>query len=222
VFLHPVHDAVVGIRALVVALQSLPPLISRYAQSDSVLWAKFLQLGHDAGGDDGRGFGIEQVHEGFVELELAVHGVGKEVRVDEDGIGRTESGVGLEEERRGDLWAVMRQSQISLHGGEGNDVHLALGLALLLLLLCCDLACHLVLLATLCVSTTIEFKFEAHCRIQSSIALACDMVSGHSRCRLRSCSLTNDALDLRKLACVLLNSHIGGVVASVVCVCQYR
>jgi hypothetical protein len=35
-----------------------------------------------------------------------VHGVGKEVGIHKDGVGRAEGGVGLEEEGGGDLWAV--------------------------------------------------------------------------------------------------------------------
>jgi hypothetical protein len=104
--LHPIHNTVVRIRALVIALQALPALVARNAQRNAVLGTQFLELGHDAGCDDGRGFGVKQVHEGFVELEFAAHGVRQEVGVDKDGVGGPEGGVGLEEEGGGDLRAV--------------------------------------------------------------------------------------------------------------------
>jgi hypothetical protein len=70
-----------------------------------------------------------------------------------------------------------------LHGGEGN-LHFALGLILLFLLLCGNLACHLVLFATLCVSIVVVLVVKAHCRIQSSIALACGIVNGYFQKRI--------------------------------------
>lgn len=99
----PVHNTVIRIRALVIALQSFPPLIPGDSQRNAVLGTQFFQLGHDAGCDDWRGFGVQEVHEGFVELEFGLNGVREEIGVDEDGIGRAEGGVGLEEERGGDL-----------------------------------------------------------------------------------------------------------------------
>jgi hypothetical protein len=102
---HPLHDAVVGICTLVIALQPLPSFIACYAQGDAVLRAQLLQLGHYASGYDGRRFGVEEVHERLVELELSVDGVGEEIGIYEDGVRRAEGGVGLEEERRRDLWA---------------------------------------------------------------------------------------------------------------------
>lgn len=103
----PLHNTVIRIRALVVALEALPALVARNAQRNAVLGAQFLQLSHDARGDYGGGFGVEQIHEGFVEFEFAVHGVREEVGVDEDVVGGPEGGVGLEEERGGDLGAVV-------------------------------------------------------------------------------------------------------------------
>jgi hypothetical protein len=96
--LHPVHDTVIRICALVLAFEALPSLVAGDAERDAVFWAEFLEFGHDAGGDDGCGFCVEEVHEGFVQLELAVDGVREEVGVYEDGVGWAEGGVGLEEE----------------------------------------------------------------------------------------------------------------------------
>jgi hypothetical protein len=89
---------------LVIALQPFPSLIPSYSQRNAVLWTEFLELSHHACCYYGRGFRIEQIHEGFVELELRVDSVGEEVGVNEDVVGRPEGGVGLEEEGGGDLW----------------------------------------------------------------------------------------------------------------------
>jgi hypothetical protein len=82
----------------VVALQSLPSFISCDAQGYAVLRTQLLQLGHDACGYDGRGFSVEKIHEGLVELELSGNCVGEEIGIYEYGVGRAECGVGLEEE----------------------------------------------------------------------------------------------------------------------------
>lgn len=95
----PLHNAIIGIGALVVALEALPPFVARNPQRDAVLGAEFLQLGHDAGCDDGRGFCVQQVHERFIELQLGMHRVREEVGVYEDRVRGPESRVGLEEER---------------------------------------------------------------------------------------------------------------------------
>ena len=74
-FLDAIDNAVVSIGTLVVALEALPALVAGNAQGDAVFGAEFFQLGHDARGDYGRSFGIEEVHERFVQLKLAVHRV---------------------------------------------------------------------------------------------------------------------------------------------------
>jgi hypothetical protein len=105
VLLHTVDDAIVRIRALVITLEPFPALISCYTQRNAVFGAEFLQLGHDAGCDDGCGFGVEQVHEGLVEFEFAVYCVREEVGVNKDRVRRAKGSVGLEEKGRRDLGA---------------------------------------------------------------------------------------------------------------------
>ena len=122
----PVHNAVVGIGALVIALEALPAFIARNAQCNAVLWAELLQLSHDTCGDDGRGFGVEQVHEGLVELELSVHCVRKEVGIDENRVWGAESRVGLEEESRGDLGTAVVLAVVGHVQWLPQHVHLAL------------------------------------------------------------------------------------------------
>lgn len=41
----PIHDAVVGVHALVIALQALPAFVSGNAQRDSVFGTEFLEFG---------------------------------------------------------------------------------------------------------------------------------------------------------------------------------
>jgi hypothetical protein len=106
VFLDPIYNAVIGVSALVLALEALPSLVTRDPERNTVLGTEFLEFGHDTGCDNGGGFGIEEIHEGLVKLELGVHGVGEEVGVYENGVGRAKGSVGLEEECRGYLWTV--------------------------------------------------------------------------------------------------------------------
>lgn len=106
-----------------IAPQPLPPLVSRDAQCDPVFRAELFQLRHDAIGDDGDTFGVEAVHHCLEQLELVLDGVGEEVRVDEDGVGRDEGGVVLEEEGRGDLGAMETSGSDCV--GETEQVHFA-------------------------------------------------------------------------------------------------
>lgn len=96
---NPLHDTIISISTLVIALQPLPPFVTRNAQRNPVLGPQFLQLGHDAGCDDRRGFGVEKIHQRLVQLEFRVDRVREEVRVDENRVGRAQGGVCLEEER---------------------------------------------------------------------------------------------------------------------------
>lgn len=174
VLLHAVHNAVVRIRALVIALQSLPALVSRDAQGYPVLGAELFQLGHDAGCDYGRGFGVEQVHEGFVELELGVDGVREEVGVDEDVVGWPKGGVGLEEEGGRDLRAGRVLAALVFDRVQREwTAHFSLRLGFFLLLRGFDLAGHLVLFSTPWLVQEVA-GWRAHRGIQSGITLACD------------------------------------------------
>jgi hypothetical protein len=92
-----VDETVVGIDALVVALEAFPSLVSGDAQCDAVLGAELLEFGHDAVGNDGNAFGVEAVHHRGQHFELLLNRVGDEVGVDQDGVGRYQSGVVLEE-----------------------------------------------------------------------------------------------------------------------------
>jgi hypothetical protein len=123
----PIDDAVVGVGALVVAREALPAFVARNSQRNTVLWTKLLQLSHDTGGDDGCGFGVEQVHEGLVELELGVHSVREEVGIDEDRVWGAERRVGLEEESRRDLGALGLLAVAGRAQWLLRHVHLALG-----------------------------------------------------------------------------------------------
>ena len=75
----------------------LPPLIPGNPQRDPVLGAQLLQLGHDAIGDDDAAGCVQRIHQGGQEIELVLDGVGEEVGVEEDLVGRGEGGVVGEE-----------------------------------------------------------------------------------------------------------------------------
>ncbi len=77
----PIHNAIIRIYTFMVTLQSLPPLIPRDPERNAVFLAQFLQLRHDAVGDDGDAFGVEAVHHGGEQLELVLDGVREEVGV---------------------------------------------------------------------------------------------------------------------------------------------
>lgn len=118
---HPLDNTIVGIGALVIALEALPAFIPRDSERNAVLGPQFLQLGHDTGCDDGRGFCVQQVHERLVELEFAVDRVREEVGVYEDRVWGPEGGVGLEKERGGYLGAGEWIRSGGVVGGMGWD-----------------------------------------------------------------------------------------------------
>ena len=86
-----------------IAAKPLPALVTGNLERDAVLGAQLLKLSHDAIGDDGRAFRVQAVHHRRQHLEFFLDGVGEEIGVDEDGVGRDEGGVVLEEEGGGDL-----------------------------------------------------------------------------------------------------------------------
>ena len=94
---NPVHDAVVCICTLVVALQSLPSFVTRYPQSYPVFGPEFFQFGHDAGCDYGSNRGVQTVHHGLQEVEFVVNSMGEKVGIDQDRIWRLKSFVVHEE-----------------------------------------------------------------------------------------------------------------------------
>lgn len=114
--LHAVHEAIVGVDALVIALQALPALVAGDAQRDAVLGAEFLELGHDARGDDGHALGVQAVHHRGLQLQLVLHRVREEVGVHEHRVRRHERRVVLEEERGADL-RDLAHHRLSSFGG---------------------------------------------------------------------------------------------------------
>lgn len=83
-----------------IASQALPPLIPRQAQGQTEPGAQLLQLGHDAVGDADLALGVEQVHQPRQQVDLAAHRQRQEVCVNEDGVGRAQALVCVEEEMR--------------------------------------------------------------------------------------------------------------------------
>ena len=152
-----IDEAIIRIDTLVVALQPLPAFIPRDAQGDPILGAELFELGHDAVGDDGNALGIQTVHHGRLEFEFVLHGVGEEIGVDEDGVGRDECRVVLVEEGGGDLRDFADELVVS---------GLSFGFGLLL---------ELVLLARVGELAGWILKFGSACRsLQAGVAMADD------------------------------------------------
>lgn len=69
-FSHAVNEAIIGIRALVVALNPLKPRVFGDPQRQSVLGAQLLQFCEDAVRDDGGALGKETVHHARDNVEF--------------------------------------------------------------------------------------------------------------------------------------------------------
>jgi hypothetical protein len=98
---HTLHETVISIGPLVVALQSLEPRVFGDPQGQTVLDAELLQLSDHAIGDVGDALAEEAVHAGLEDVQLVLDGEVDEVGVDEDAVGRTEGVVVREEEAGG-------------------------------------------------------------------------------------------------------------------------
>lgn len=205
----PLDNAVVGISALVVAFESFPALVSGDSQRDSILGAEFLQLGHYAGCYYGRGFGVQEVHEGLVKLELCVDGVREEVGVDEDRVGRPQGSVGLEEEGRGDLGTgrVLAVGRVGVclqdHCRCVQGVHFSLCLGFFFFLLCFCLSRHLVFLST----WPCQRNGGRGAGRRVAYSLASRWPGGVSNAHADGKRRTDEPLHLAKLAGSLLDAH---------------
>lgn len=116
----PINKTVIGICTLVIALDSLEARVFGNAQCQAVLLAEFLQLGDHAVGDDRRAFGVEAVHHGGNDFQLVLDGMGDKIGIDEDGVGRCQGGVILEEKRRRSLGSAMEKRPMSVNRQSGK------------------------------------------------------------------------------------------------------
>lgn len=98
---HSLHQAVISIRPLVIALQSLKSRILRDPQGQSVLNTELLELSDYTIGDIGDALAQEAVHTGLEDIEFVLDGEVDEVGVDQDAVRGTESVVVSEEETGG-------------------------------------------------------------------------------------------------------------------------
>lgn len=105
------------------ARDPFPPLVARDPQRDAEPRAEFLQLGHDAVGDDGGAGCVQAVHQRGQEGEFGAHAVRDEGCVEEDGVRRAEGGVVGEEEGGGEMraWDLLERG-LGM-GIEGREVH---------------------------------------------------------------------------------------------------
>lgn len=86
-----------------IALQPLPSFVSSNAQRQSVLRSQLFQFGNNARGDDRVALGVQAVHHGLQKRQFSLNCVTEKVGIDEDVVGRDESGVMLEEHVAGHL-----------------------------------------------------------------------------------------------------------------------
>ena len=109
-----------------------------------------------------------------------LHGVGEEVGVNEDGVGRDEGGVVLEEERGGDLWSVVVRLVSEVQNASESEwwgpIHFADDLVAFGFPLGFYLAFVLVLLSVASVSTGVRYRFllQVEVHVQSCIPLSND------------------------------------------------
>jgi len=94
---HSLRDAVVGVRALVQARQTLESGVLGYPESDFEFGSQFFDFCHDAVGDIRNAFGVKTVHHRLPNVQLVLNRKVDEIRVNQDVEGRTEIGVVCEE-----------------------------------------------------------------------------------------------------------------------------
>lgn len=99
------HDAVVGVGALVHAGQAFEARVFGDAQCDAVRLSELLELGHHAVGDVGHAFGVQTVHHRLHDVEFVFDREVDEVRVDDDVVGRTQLRVVVEEQSARCFWS---------------------------------------------------------------------------------------------------------------------
>lgn len=79
---HSLHDAVISICTLVLALESFVPFIPGRPKSQAVFRAQFFQFSKNAVGDDGSALREEQIHQAMFDVDFGADRVGKEVGVE--------------------------------------------------------------------------------------------------------------------------------------------
>lgn len=94
----PLYDTVIGVGTRVLAPESLVPFIPGRPESQAVSRAQLFQLGKNAVGDDGDALGQEQVHQAGFDVDFGADGMGEEVGVEQDLIGRFQAGIRVEEQ----------------------------------------------------------------------------------------------------------------------------
>jgi hypothetical protein len=107
--MHSVHDAVVGVHSLVIALKPIPALVSGDPEGDPVLWTELRQLCHNTRGYGGSAGGVQARHHAVQHVEFALDRVAQKVGIDKYGVRRAKGGIVLEEETAGDLGSIFNK-----------------------------------------------------------------------------------------------------------------
>lgn len=96
VLLHPIANAVVGVRSFVKALQSFHTRISGDLHCEAILSPKLLKFGHHAVGDAWYAFCKQAVHHRLVDLQLVLDRKVDEVRIKNNLVRRSKLSIVLE------------------------------------------------------------------------------------------------------------------------------
>lgn len=91
------NNAIVGIRALVCALQALEAWIACDTQCDAVFWTELFEFGKNTSRDAGDGFGVEAVHHPLNELDFILEAEVNKVGIHQNAVGRSQGGIVLKE-----------------------------------------------------------------------------------------------------------------------------
>lgn len=100
----PIYYAIISIRSLVHARDSLETRIFHNFQCHFIFLAHFLQLSHNTVRNVGYALGIQTIHHILYDIQFVFDAVMHEIRVDENVIRWTELCVVLEEECGRCLW----------------------------------------------------------------------------------------------------------------------
>ena len=126
----PLHNAIVSIRSLMIAFQSLESRIFRYLQCHSILHSKLLKLAHNAIRDVRDAFSKQAVHTCLEDVELILDGKVDEVGIDDDPIRWSKCVIMREKQTRRFFWSNL---SISVQFFDFNIVGSLLGHDLLTL-----------------------------------------------------------------------------------------
>lgn len=95
--LDALNNAIIGVRALMCALEALKAWIACDTQRDAVFWTELFEFGKNTCRDAGDGFGVEAVHHPLNELDFILEAEVNKVGIHQNAVGRSQGGIVLKE-----------------------------------------------------------------------------------------------------------------------------